>query len=79
MLSVENIFYNPPGGQDIEQKVLKKRIKLFNPQSDHLTLLKILETFREISKKQGKYAGRNFCREFFVNEKSLFKALQIEN
>jgi HrpA-like RNA helicase len=41
--------------------------------------LKIIETFREISKKQGKSAGRNFCREFFINEKSLFKALQIEN
>jgi HrpA-like RNA helicase len=31
MLSVENIFYNPLGGQDIESKILKKRIKLFNP------------------------------------------------
>ena len=75
MLSVENIFYNPPGGHDIESKILKKRSKLFNPQSDHLTLLKIIETFREVSKKQGKSAGRSFCREYFINEKSVFKAL----
>lgn len=75
MLQVENIFYNPSSEPD--NKILKKRQKLMSPQSDHLTLLKILNTFKSTLRKQGKTAARQFCRDFYLNEKSLAKALQI--
>ena len=77
MLQVENVFFSP--ASESEAKILKKRAKLMASSSDHLTLLKILTTFKLTLKNQGKAASLQFCREFFLNHKSLIKATQIQD
>lgn len=79
MLSVENIFYNPASTPDQEIKLVKRRQKIMDSQSDHISLLKILSTYEYHSKVKGKHSVKNFCTELSLNQKSLQKALQIKD
>ena len=59
MLSVENIFYFDSRSNDKKEIfILNQRRKLMNFQSDHLTLLNILNHFELIVKTNGKHSGR---------------------
>lgn len=69
MLSVENIFFNP-SGLDNDDKILKKRLKILSPCSDHLSLYNILHGYRQLMKKS-KSSAKSYCREFYLNQKSI--------
>ena len=75
LLSVENILYNPKG---MEKTVIKKRKKFVNFESDHLTLLSIFNFFKDVLKTKSKKEAVAFAREHFLNEKSLMKAILIQ-
>jgi hypothetical protein len=53
MLSVENIFFVPHGATN-EKEVIHRRNNLLNQQSDHLSLLKIINCFEYALKTKGK-------------------------
>lgn len=72
MLSVENVFYNP---HENESKILKKRKKILNAQSDHLSLMKILDSYKYVAKTNGKNQAKQFCKDYYINEKSVLKAM----
>jgi HrpA-like RNA helicase len=75
MLSVENVFYTPRN----EQKTVEKRRKKFTHlQSDHLTLLNAYKAFEQ-ALQDPKESSRRFCKENYLNEKSLRKAKMIKN
>ena len=69
MLSVENIFYTPRINQ---RKAERKHKKFVFKNSDHLTLLNVFNQFLE-----NKHSSQ-YCKENYVNEKSLKMALQIQ-
>ena len=75
LLSVENILYAPKG---MEKQVIKKRKKFINYESDHLTLLNIFNFFKDVLKSKSKKESVDFAREHFLNEKSLLKAMLIQ-
>ena len=75
LLSVENIMYAPKG---MEKQVIKKRKKFVNYESDHLTLLNIFNFFKEVIKTKSKKEAVEFAREHFLNDKSLIKAMLIQ-
>lgn len=75
LLSVENILYAPKG---LEKQVIKKRKKFINYESDHLTLLNIFNFFKDVLKTRSKKEAVEFSREHFLNDKSLFKAILIQ-
>jgi HrpA-like RNA helicase len=76
LLSVENILYTPKG---MEKVVIKKRKKFINYESDHLTLLSIYNFFRDVVKTKSKKDAVAFAKEHFLNEKSLLKAMLIQD
>ena len=55
--------------------MLKKRKKYINYESDHLTLLNIFNAYKSIKSKKEAVA---FAKEHYFNDKSLFKAIQIQ-
>ena len=75
LLSVENIMYAPKG---MEKQVIKKRKKFFNYESDHLTLFNIFNFFKDVIKTKSKKEAVEFAREHFLNDKSLIKAMLIQ-
>ena len=75
LLSVENVLYQPRG---MEKIVMKKRKKFMNYESDHLTLLNIFTYFKSIVKDKNKKEAIAFAREHYFNEKSLLKAILIQ-
>ena len=75
LLSVENIMYAPKG---MEKQVIKKRKKFVNYESDHLTLLNIFNFFKDVIKTKSKKEAVEFAREHFLNDKSLIKAMLIQ-
>ncbi len=75
LLSVENILYAPKG---MEKQVIKKRKKFVNYESDHLTLLNIFNFFKDVIKTKSKKEAVEFAREHFFNDKSLIKAMLIQ-
>lgn len=75
MLSVENIFYSP---KSQDKDIKKKRRKFAHMDSDHLTLLNIFNMFTDILKKKSKKEAIAFARDNFLNEKSLMKAVLIQ-
>lgn len=76
LLSVENILYTPKG---MEKVVIKKRKKFINYESDHLTLLQIFNFFKDVMKSKSKKEAVAFAKEHFLNEKSLMKAMLIQD
>ena len=74
LLSVENILYSPKG---LEKQIIKKRKKFINYESDHLTLLNIFNFFKDVLKKS-KGEAAQFTQEHFLNDKSLQKAILIQ-
>lgn len=76
MLSVESIFFS---SKDNEVVLAKKRRKLMNGQSDHITLLNIFNAYSSILKTKGRHQVRQFCKEFGINERSVAKAGQIKS
>ena len=75
LLSVENILYAPKG---MEKQIIKKRKKFVNYESDHLTLLNIFNFFKDVIKTKSKKEAVEFAREHFFNDKSLIKAMLIQ-
>lgn len=75
LLSVENILYTPKGQ---EKEVIKKRKKFVNYESDHLTLLSIFNFFADVVRTKSKKEAVAFAREHYLNEKSLLKAMLIQ-
>ena len=75
LLSVENIMYAPKG---MEKQVIKKRKKFVNYESDHLTLLNIFNFFKDVIKTKSRKEAVEFAREHFLNDKSLIKAILIQ-
>ena len=47
-------------------------------ESDHLTLLNIFNVYKEMVKQKGKKEVHTFAKEHFLNEKSLNKAVLIQ-
>lgn len=74
LLSVENILYSPKG---LEKQIIKKRKKFINYESDHLTLLNIFNFFKDVLRKS-KGEAAQFAQEHFLNDKSLQKAILIQ-
>ena len=68
-------MYAPKG---MEKQVIKKRKKFVNYESDHLTLLNIFNFFKEVIKTKSKKEAVEFAREHFLNDKSLIKAMLIQ-
>lgn len=68
-------MYAPKG---MEKQVIKKRKKFVNYESDHLTLLNIFNFFKDIIKTKSKKEAVEFAREHFLNDKSLIKAMLIQ-
>lgn len=62
----------------MEKEVLKKRKKFINYDSDHLTLLNIYGQFKDIMKNKSKKEAIAFAKEHFFNDKSLSKAVLIQ-
>lgn len=75
MLSVENILIMPHSSVKTEREVLGKRNKLLSGDSDHLSLLKICNSFEYVLKHNGKAKAKKFCADFFLNDKSIIQAL----
>jgi HrpA-like RNA helicase len=68
-------MYAPKG---MEKQVIKKRKKFVNYESDHLTLLNIFNFFKDVIKTKSKKEAVEFAREHFLNDKSLIKAMLIQ-
>lgn len=62
----------------MEKEVIKKRKKFVNYESDHLTLLSIFNFFKDVMKTKSKKDAVAFAKEHFLNEKSLLKAMLIQ-
>ena len=77
MLSVENVFYGSQSDSIIadkqKAKAIKRRRRLLNQSSDHLSLLQVFRAWDELSQNK-----TNFCNEHLINVKSLQKALLIK-
>lgn len=59
--------------------MIKKRKKFINYESDHLTLLSIFNFFKDVLKSKSKKEAVAFAKEHFLNDKSLLKAMQIQD
>lgn len=59
--------------------MIKKRKKFINYESDHLTLLSIFNFFKDVLKSKSKKEAVAFTKEHFLNDKSLLKAMQIQD
>lgn len=77
MLSVESIFYNPK--DQSEKELRKKRKKFINSDSDHMTLLNIFNIFKDLQVNNSKKEAIEFAKSHFINEKSLQKAMLIND
>lgn len=62
----------------MDKQVIKKRKKFVNYESDHLTLLNIFNFFKDVIKTKSKKEAVEFAREHFLNDKSLIKAMLIQ-
>ena len=75
MLQVESIFYNSTQKSEKEQAELsKRRLKILDPSSDHLGLLKVMETYKQVKVDQFRKglkeaSTKQFCLDLSVNEK----------
>ena len=80
MLSVEQVFYQKAsavGGSD-GGATLKRRKKFMNPKSDHIMLINVMRAYQRVRAEKGKHAAKAFCLEHSINEKSMYKAVQIK-
>lgn len=78
MLSVDNIMVNSSVFFGSEKQIMVNRKKLMVPQSDHLSMLRILKSFEYTLKKEGTNRAKQFCIQFGFNDKSLSQALLIK-
>uniref|UniRef100_A0A0G4FBL8 RNA helicase n=1 Tax=Chromera velia CCMP2878 TaxID=1169474 RepID=A0A0G4FBL8_9ALVE len=75
MLSAEVRIEEPKRLQGAERKAFETRMKkLRHPESDHLTLLRVYNTWHQLPKDAEKF---RFCKEHGVNSGSLLKAKSI--
>ena len=49
-----------------------------NSMSDHIMLINIMRFYLSIKQQKGKHAAKAFCLEHAINEKSMYKAVQIK-
>ena len=68
VLQSDNIYYNP---NNLREKIEKIREKYLDPISDHLSLKNIFNEYKKSNNKE------KFCKENFLNDKSLAKSLEI--
>ncbi|XP_047403255.1 ATP-dependent RNA helicase DHX33 isoform X1 [Sciurus carolinensis] len=68
LLSVDSVLYNPPARRDEVQGVRKKFI---SSEGDHITLLNIYRTFKNIG------GNKDWCKENFVNSKNMMLVAEV--
>uniref|UniRef100_A0A8C9P3N5 RNA helicase n=1 Tax=Spermophilus dauricus TaxID=99837 RepID=A0A8C9P3N5_SPEDA len=68
LLSVDSVLYNPPARRDEVQGVRKKFI---SSEGDHITLLNIYRTFKNIG------GNKDWCKENFVNSKNMLLVVEV--
>lgn len=68
LLSVDSVLYNPPARRDEVQSVRKKFI---SSEGDHITLLNIYRTFKNIG------GNKDWCKENFVNSKNMLLVAEV--
>ena len=70
MLSVENVFYGSSSDSTTidkqKSKTMKRRKRLLNQSSDHLSLLQVFTAWQEQANNKV-----SFCNEHLINIKSL--------
>ncbi|XP_008571671.1 PREDICTED: putative ATP-dependent RNA helicase DHX33 isoform X2 [Galeopterus variegatus] len=68
LLSVDSVLYNPPSRRDEVQGVRKKFI---SSEGDHITLLNIYRTFKNLG------GNKDWCKENFVNSKNMMLVAEV--
>uniref|UniRef100_A0A8C2YST5 ATP-dependent RNA helicase DHX33 n=1 Tax=Chinchilla lanigera TaxID=34839 RepID=A0A8C2YST5_CHILA len=68
LLSVDSVLYNPPARRDEVQSVRKKFI---SSEGDHITLLNVYRTFKNIG------GNKDWCKENFVNSKNMMLVAEV--
>uniref|UniRef100_A0A9L0RWJ6 RNA helicase n=1 Tax=Equus caballus TaxID=9796 RepID=A0A9L0RWJ6_HORSE len=68
LLSVDSVLHNPPARRDEVQSVRKKFI---SSEGDHVTLLNIYRTFKNIG------GNKDWCKENFVNSKNMMLVAEV--
>ncbi|KAM5273954.1 ATP-dependent RNA helicase DHX33 [Ctenodactylus gundi] len=68
LLSVDSVLHNPPSRRDEVQGVRKKFI---SSEGDHITLLNIYRTFKNIG------GNKDWCKENFVNSKNMMLVAEV--
>uniref|UniRef100_A0A8C9A7L3 RNA helicase n=1 Tax=Prolemur simus TaxID=1328070 RepID=A0A8C9A7L3_PROSS len=68
LLSVDSVLHNPPSRRDEVQAVRKKFI---SSEGDHITLLNIYRTFKNIG------GNKDWCKENFVNSKNMMLVTEV--
>ncbi|PNJ04582.1 DHX33 isoform 4, partial [Pongo abelii] len=68
LLSVDSVLHNPPSRREEVQGVRKKFI---SSEGDHMTLLNIYRTFRNLG------GNKDWCKENFVNSKNMMLVAEV--
>ncbi|XP_023040306.1 ATP-dependent RNA helicase DHX33 isoform X2 [Piliocolobus tephrosceles] len=68
LLSVDSVLHNPPSRREEVQGVRKKFI---SSEGDHMTLLNIYRTFKNLG------GNKDWCKENFVNSKNMMLVAEV--
>ncbi|XP_033040801.1 ATP-dependent RNA helicase DHX33 isoform X2 [Trachypithecus francoisi] len=68
LLSVDSVLHNPPSRREEVQGVRKKFI---SSEGDHVTLLNIYRTFKNLG------GNKDWCKENFVNSKNMMLVAEV--
>jgi HrpA-like RNA helicase len=69
LLSVDSVFYNPP--EDKREQAQEAKAKFVSHDGDHLTLLNVLEAYRN----RGQESHHDWCRANFVIGRNMKQAI----
>uniref|UniRef100_A0A2K6CF34 RNA helicase n=1 Tax=Macaca nemestrina TaxID=9545 RepID=A0A2K6CF34_MACNE len=68
LLSVDSVLHNPPSRREEVQGVRKKFV---SSEGDHMTLLNIYRTFKNLG------GNKDWCKENFVNSKNMMLVAEV--
>ncbi|KIM57942.1 hypothetical protein SCLCIDRAFT_1114768 [Scleroderma citrinum Foug A] len=74
--SSSNLFLDITDQRDA---IADARSKFRHPSGDHLTMLNALRAYQEMAQSESKGSRRDWCRQHFLNERTLTEALKIRD
>ncbi|TDL23197.1 P-loop containing nucleoside triphosphate hydrolase protein [Rickenella mellea] len=64
---------------ELRDEALEARRKFHHPSGDHLTTLNTFRAYQEIAGVENKAGRKDWCRKYFLNERTLNEAMNIRD